>query len=499
MNVTALHVDREEQATFGLQLEREGRITNQEHRLKRRDGSVVWCLVNAVVSRDGERPAIVDCTLVDLTDRRFLQAQLRQAQKMEAIGQLAGGVAHDFNNLLTAILGYCDLVLADLPATSRMAGDVGQIQAAGERARDLTQQLLAFSRKQVTHPQVVNIRSAVARFDGLVPRLLGEHIQVTTQVPPDLWNVRVDPSQIEQILLNLAVNASDAMPEGGRLAIETRNVELDAEYTRGHPCCIPTGQYVMLAVSDTGAGMSPAVQAHAFEPFFTTKPIGKGTGLGLSTVYGIVKQSSGYIWIYSEEGHGTTFKIYFPRVDAQERPQETAEKQLDGTRHRNRAARGRRGSRSRACRGRARTQRLSRSSSRAPQRRRSTIASTPGRTFDVLVTDVMMPNMSGPQLARRLRELRPDLNVLFMSGYTANAIVDQGLLEPGAPFLSKPFSPTSLALAVRSVLDGHPNSEIPKRSGPDQAAAPSRPRRPVTVAETRQLTSCRRMAPAHCA
>jgi PAS domain S-box-containing protein len=484
VNVTALHADRDEQGTFALQLEREGRITNLEHRLKRRDGSVVWCLVNAVVSRDGERPAIVDCTLVDLTDRRFLQAQLRQAQKMEAIGQLAGGVAHDFNNLLTAILGYCDLVLADLPATSRMASDVGQIQAAGERARDLTQQLLAFSRKQVTHPQVVNIRSAVARFDGLVPRLLGEHVQVTTQVPADLWNVRVDPSQVEQILLNLAVNASDAMPEGGCLAIETRNVELDAEYTRGHPCCIPTGQYVMLAVSDTGTGMSPAVQTHAFEPFFTTKPIGKGTGLGLSTVYGIVKQSSGYIWVYSEEGHGTTFKIYFPRVNAEERPQEMAEKELDGSGTETvLLVEDEEGVRALA------EVVLERNGYKVLLARTAadaiTIASTPGRTFDLLVTDVMMPKMSGPQLARRLRELRPDLKVLFMSGYTANAIVDQRLLEPGAPFLSKPFSPTSLALAVRSVLDGRPNGEIPKRSGPDTAAVPSRARKPVTVVETR--------------
>jgi len=330
---------------------------------------------------------------------------------------------------------------------------------------------------------VVNIRSAVARFDGLVPRLLGEHVQVTTQVPSDLWNVRVDPSQVEQILLNLAVNASDAMPEGGCLAIETRNVELDAEYTRGHPCCIPTGQYVMLAVSDTGTGMSPAVQTHAFEPFFTTKPIGKGTGLGLSTVYGIVKQSSGYIWIYSEEGHGTTFKIYFPRVNAEERPQEIAEKQLDGSGTETvLLVEDEEGVRALA------EVVLERNGYKVLLARTAadaiTIASTPGRTFDLLVTDVMMPKMSGPQLARRLRELRPDLNVLFMSGYTANAIVDQGLLEPGAPFLSKPFSPTSLALAVRSVLDGRPNSEIPKRSGPDTAAVP-RARKPVTVVETR--------------
>jgi two-component system, cell cycle sensor histidine kinase and response regulator CckA len=484
VNTAALHVEREEQEAFRLELERNGRITNQELRLKRRDGSVIWCLVNAVVTRGAGRPSTVDCTLTDLTDRRFLQAQLRQAQKMEAIGQLAGGVAHDFNNLLTAILGYCDLVLADLPATSRMAGDVSQIQAAGERARDLTQQLLAFSRKQVMHPHVVNMRSALTRFSGLVPRLLGEHIQVTTQVSPDLWNVLIDPSQLEQILLNLAVNASDAMPEGGRLAIEAHNVQIDAGYARLHPCCVPMGQYVMLAVSDTGSGMSTAVQAHAFEPFFTTKPVGKGTGLGLSTVYGIVKQGNGYIWIYSEEGHGTTFKIYFPRVTAQERPQELAPKELDG-----------RGTETvllvedeDAVRALAEVV-LERNGYQVITARTAAdaigIASTAGRKFDVLVTDVMMPNMSGPQLERRLRELLPDLRVLFMSGYTANAIVDQGLLETGAPFLSKPFSPTSLALAVRAVLDGHPTNEIPNPSPPRKPPVRSRTGQPVKVLETR--------------
>ncbi len=477
VNTAALHVEREEHEAFRLELERNGHITNHELRLKRRDRSVVWCLVNAVITRPAGSPATIDCTLLDLTERRFLQAQLRQAQKMEAIGQLAGGVAHDFNNLLTAILGYCDLVLVDLPATSRMASDVGQIQAAGQRARDLTQQLLAFSRKQVMHPHVVNLRSALTRFGGLVPRLLGEHIQVTTAVPPDLWNVLIDPSQMEQILLNLSVNASDAMPEGGRLAIETQNVELDADYARLHPSAAP-GQYVLLSVSDTGSGMCPAVQARAFEPFFTTKPIGKGTGLGLSTVYGIVKQCHGHVWIYSEEGHGTTFKIYFPRVTAQERLPEPALIEADG-----------RGAETvllvedeDAVRELAEVV-LERSGYQVITARTAAdalaIASTPGRTFDVLVTDVMMPNMTGPQLARRLRELRPELNVLFMSGYTANAILDQGLLETGVPFLSKPFSPTSLALAVRAVLDGLPTHEIPASAASRKPGEGPRTRPPV--------------------
>ena len=445
LNAGSLHVVQEEQDAYRRELVRDGHITNQELRFKRRDGSVVWCLVNAMITRAAGRPPTVDCTLTDLTDRRFLQTQLRQAQKMEAIGQLAGGVAHDFNNLLTAILGYCDLVLADLPAASRMAADVCQIQAAGERARDLTQQLLAFSRKQATRPQVVNLKSALGRFGGLVPRLLGEHIQVTTHVPPDLWNVLVDPSQLEQILLNLTVNSSDAMAEGGRLTIETHNVELDAEYAGLHRPSVTPGQYVLLAVSDTGAGMSAAVQSHAFEPFFTTKPPGKGTGLGLSTVYGIVKQSRGYIWIYSEEGHGTTFKIYFPRIIAQERLPEPVSKEQDG-----------RGSETvllvedeDAVRSLAEVV-LQRNGYQVISARNASDALTivtSGRKVDVVVTDVMMPNMSGPQLARQLHEIRPEIMVLYMSGYTANAIVDQGLIETGSAFLSKPFSSTSLALA----------------------------------------------------
>jgi two-component system cell cycle sensor histidine kinase/response regulator CckA len=463
-NAAALHVEKKDFEAFNRELERDRCITHRELRLKRRDGSVIWCQVNATVTGGaGGRPATVDCTLIDLTDRRFLQAQLRQAQKMEALGQLAGGVAHDFNNLLTAILGYCDLVLVDLPAGSRMAGDVGQIQAAGERARDLTQQLLTFSRKQTLRPDVLNIRTALARFDGLVPRLLGEHIQVSTHVATDLWNVRIDPSQLEQILLNLAVNASDAMPQGGRLTIETHNVELDLEYGRLHPCCVPLGPYVMLAMSDTGTGMSAAVRAHAFDPFFTTKPVGKGTGLGLSTVYAIVKQNGGYVWIYSEEGHGTSFKIYFPRVAAEETRHEPAPSEEIG-----------RGSETvllvedeEAVRALAQVV-LERSGyevlSASNGAEAIGIAASEDRPIHVLLSDVVMPLMSGAQLARRLREMRPELDVLFMSGYTANAIVDQGLLEAGAPFLSKPFSPTSLTLAVRSVLDGNPDIRIPRAS-----------------------------------
>jgi two-component system cell cycle sensor histidine kinase/response regulator CckA len=480
INTSALHVEPKEHEAFSRELERHGRITHRELRLKRRDGSIIWCLVNAAVSHAaGNRPATVDCTLIDLTDRRFLQAQLRQAQKMEALGRLAGGVAHDFNNLLTAILGYCELVLIDLPTGSRMAVDVGHIQAAGERARDLTQQLLVFSRKQALRPDVVNIRTALARFDGLVPRLLGEHIQVTTHVPPDLWNVRIDPSQLEQILLNLAVNASDAMPRGGRLTMETHNVELDAQYVRLHPVVIP-GQYVLLVMSDTGSGMSPAVRAHAFEPFFTTKPVGKGTGLGLSTVYGIVKQNGGYIWIYSEEGHGTSFKIFLPRVDAQEQPKEPAAKEAEG-----------RGTETvllvedeDAVRALAQVV-LERNGYEVLSARTAAeaigIAGSEGRLIHVLLTDVVMPLMSGPELARRLREIRPGLNVLFMSGYTANAIVDQGLLESGAPFLSKPFSPSSLALAVRGVLDGHSNATIPESSERGTPRRRPQARKPVSV------------------
>ena len=253
---------------------------------------------------------------MDVTAARTLEDQLSQAQKMEAIGQLAGGVAHDFNNLLTAILGYGFVVLDSLEASDPRRGDVNEIIGAGQRAAELTKQLLAFSRKQVLQPKHVNLNALVSRTSSLLRRLIGEHIQLVTALNSDVGTVKADPGQIEQIIINLAVNARDAMPAGGRLLIETSNVELDDTYLYGHASVRP-GPYVMIAVSDQGIGMDDATKRRLFEPFFTTKEQGKGTGLGLATVYGIVKQSGGYIWVYSEPDHGATFKVYFPRAEGE--------------------------------------------------------------------------------------------------------------------------------------------------------------------------------------
>jgi PAS domain S-box-containing protein len=377
--------------------------------------------------------------------------QLRQSQKMEAVGQLAGGIAHDFNNLLTAITGYSELSLRRLQAEDPLHRNIQEIKKAGERAASLTRQLLAFSRKQVLQPKVLALNSIISDVEKMLRRLIGEDIELRTVLEPQLGSVKADPGQIEQVLLNLAVNARDAMPHGGKLTIETGNVYLDWEYAAQHIAVKP-GHYVMVAVSDTGCGMDEKTQARIFEPFFTTKEAGKGTGLGLSTVYGIVKQSGGNIWVYSEVGQGTTFKVYLPRVDeGAEEYKRSAEPEeaLQGTgvillaedEHMVRklarevlemcgykvleAANG--GDALLTC-----------------ERHKEPI--------DLLVTDVIMPEMGGRELSSRLGQLRPEMKVLYMSGYTDNAIVHQGVLDEEANFIQKPFSPQTLASKVREVL-----------------------------------------------
>jgi len=390
----------------------------------------------------------------DVTERVQLEQQLRQAQKMEAVGRLAGGIAHDFNNILTAITGYADLLLEDLAASDPRRDDAVEIRKAADRAAGLTRQLLAFSRQQVLQPRVLDLNALVSELEKMLRRLLGEDVALATRLDPTLAHVRADPGQLEQVVMNLAVNARDAMPEGGKLTIETANIELDDVYARDHYPARP-GAYAMLAVSDTGTGMTNEVKAHLFEPFFTTKEKGKGTGLGLATVYGIVKQSGGYIWAYSERGHGTSFKIYLPRVT------ETTDGVPERTQQRARPAHG--------------TETVLVAEDEAPvrtvarqvlERHGYTVLEAPSAeaALDIvarysgpvhlLLTDVIMPGMSGPDLAKRLAALRPEVRVVYMSGYTDDAIVRHGMLEPGVVYVQKPFTPDALARKIREVLDG---------------------------------------------
>ena len=385
-------------------------------------------------------------------ERAALEEQLRQSQKMEAIGRLAGGVAHDFNNLLTIVSGYSELLLERLDQEDPMRPHIEEIKKAGDRAASLTRQLLAFSRKQVMAPQVVDLNRVVAGMNRMLQRLIGEDVELVAICCDDLWRVKADPGQIEQVIMNLAVNARDAMPKGGRLTIETANVELDETYSQRHLAIAP-GPYVMLAVSDTGDGMDTATQARVFEPFFTTKEQGKGTGLGLATVYGIVKQSGGYIWLYSEPGEGATFKIYLPRAEGkvpearktEERVQPTMGSETILVVEDDEAVRGFvRG----VLQSRGHTLLEAGNSNEA-----LSLLRTHQQPIQLLLTDVVMPQMSGRELAQQLLALQPKMKVLFMSGYTDNAVVQHGALEPGTNFLQKPFSPERLMRKVREILD----------------------------------------------
>ena len=391
--------------------------------------------------------------LRDISERRKLEEQLRQAIKMEAIGRLAGGVAHDFNNLLTVITGYAELALISLNSRDQLSEDLQEIQNAADRASGLTRQLLAFSRKQTQQSKVLNLNDIITELHKMLRRIIGEDIHLETIPEPDLGSVNADPGQIEQIIVNLAVNARDAMPDGGKLTIETQNVELDEEYVSTHTGVIP-GSYVMLAISDTGCGMTEETKSQIFDPFFTTKKEGEGTGLGLSTVYGIVKQSGGNIWIYSELEKGTTFKIYLPMVsekaekfslseDIYEMPRGTETvlvvEDEDGVRRL-------------ACRV-------------LKQQGYTVLEARTGedaylmchkheKPVDLVLTDVIMPNMGGAELVEKLRELWQDFKVLYMSGYTANTIAHRCVLDQDEPYLQKPFRPIDIAWKVRRVLDG---------------------------------------------
>ncbi len=416
-----------------------------------KDGQVRWVDFTAsTILYKGETAGLG--TAVDITERKLLEEQLVQSQKMEAIGRLAGGVAHDFNNILTAITGYTDLILADLPDDSPIRDDLLEIKKSATRAASLTRQLLAFSRRQIMQPRVLNLNTILSDLRKMLERLIGEDIQLEMILSPAVGHVKADPAQMEQVVLNLAVNARDAMPDGGKLIIETADVELDQDYAATHAGVEP-GPYVMLAVTDTGMGMDEETLNHIFEPFFTTKEVGKGTGLGLSTVYGIVKQSGGHIWVYSEPGEGTTFRIYLPRVPTpEEQPFEAKAKR--GTL---------RGSEKVLL---VEDEEIVRQLGETVLKRfgyQVLSAKTPAealelarqhaREVDLIVTDVVMPEMNGAALVEKLQEYTPGAPVIFTSGYTSNAIVHKGVLDKGKEFLQKPYSPELLLQKVREVLD----------------------------------------------
>jgi len=383
-------------------------------------------------------------------ERSRYEERLRQSQKMEAIGNLAGGIAHDFNNMLSVILGYTDLARTALAGDDPVRLDLDEVMTAAERAKNLTSQLLTFSRKQVLRAQVLDLNSVLRGVRGMLEPLLGGAVELGLSLTEPLAAIKADQGQLEQVIMNLVVNARDSMPNGGKLTLETANVELDPSYAASHPG-VTTGRYVLLAVSDSGIGMERAVLDRCFEPFFTTKREGKGTGLGLATVFGIVRQSGGHIAVYSEPGHGTTFKTYFPETTERpemrevlltQKPPGGAEtvllvEDLDSVRALSDAVLTRRGYRVLAASGGEEALRL---------------AGEHAGTIHLLVTDVVMPRMTGPELATRIAALRPNIKVLFMSGYTDGAIVEHGLLPVGSEFLQKPAAPAALLDRVRKLL-----------------------------------------------
>jgi len=419
---------------------------------KRKDGGLLTVQLNVRAVRNAARQVEYYETFVrDVTEQRRLQQQVLQSQKMEAVGRLAGGIAHDFNNLLTVITSYSDLLLEDLGKDDPKRDDVEQVRKAAEGAASLTRQLLAFSRQQVLAPRVVSLNAVVDSLQKILRRVIGEDVELATALAPDLGAVKADVGQLEQVLMNLTVNARDAMPTGGKLTIETANVEHDPAYARAREGAA-VSRFVMLAVTDTGVGMDEATKARIFEPFFTTKEAGKGTGLGLATVYGIVNQSGGFIWVYSEPGNGTSFKIYLPRVDAPAegvkaagsvsvpRGTETVLLVEDAA----------------AVRAVAKQvlQRQGYTVLEAPHGEAALhLAQKHRGPIHLLLTDVVMPVLSGRRLAEQLAPLRPDMKVLYASGYTDDSVVRHGILESGTAYLQKPFTPDSLARKVREVLD----------------------------------------------
>lgn len=447
------YVDPNSRAELKRMLAKQGIVVGYECEVYRKDRSKIWVIENIRVICDQNGTLLhYEGSIEDITERKTLEDQLRQSQKLEAVGMLAGGIAHDFNNLLTAITGYSALTLMQLKAEDPLRQNIEEVKKAADRAAALTRQLLAFSRKQVLQLRILNLNEVISELEKMLQRLIGEDIGLRTVLEADLGAIKGDPGQIEQIIMNLAVNARDAMPQGGKLTIETRNVYLDEDYAKHHIAVNP-GPYVLLAVSDNGLGMDEKIRAHIFEPFFTTKEKGKGTGLGLSTVYGIVNQLGGNIWVYSEVGQGTTFKIYLPRTDEgahEYKRSADTEKALQGVE----------------------TIVLAEDEEMVRKLARRVLEIYGYQVLEVanggaailvcerhkgpihlLITDVIMPEMSGVELATRLTRLHPEMKVLYMSGYTDNNIAHRGVLDEGENFIQKPFSTDALARKVREILD----------------------------------------------
>lgn len=429
-----------------------GSSATAQVRYRHKNGS--WRWIEALGTNMLEDPNVraVVINYRDITERRLLLQQLFQAQKMEAVGQLAGGVAHDFNNLLTAILGYSDMAMEKLPPHSAARRYTAEIKKAGERAAALTRQLLAFSRLQVMAPQVIDLNAVVADLSKMLRRLIGEDVRLVTIPGANLGHIKVDPTQMEQVIMNLAVNARDAMPSGGKLIVETCNVSL-AETVTAEGVRVKSGDYVLMEVSDTGTGMEANTKAHIFDPFFTTKEKGKGTGLGLSTVYGIIKQSSGYIWVSSELGQGTTFKIYLPAVEeslSAPKSQTAHEHKQMGTEtvlvvEDEDAVRILLGKLLRNMGYHVLEAELAQDALDLAKKYRKTI--------HLLLTDIAMPRMNGPQLARQIKDLHPETTVLFMTGYAGNKVGSTSVLDENDDFIHKPFTADALGQKIRHILD----------------------------------------------
>ena len=426
-----------------------------QYRMRHKDGSwrVIESRASAILDAQGKVSNLVIVNR-DVSERRQLEEQFRQAQKMEAVGRLSGGVAHDFNNLLGVIIGYAEFLQERLEPENTLRGSVDEILKAGKRAASLTRQLLAFSRQQVLDPKVLDLNAAVSDMEKMLRRLISEDIELTTLLSPNLGRIKADQGQLEQVLMNLAVNARDAMPSGGKLVIETENTVMDEKFVKRYPYPVQPGPYVSLTVTDNGIGMDAETKARAFEPFFTTKEKGKGTGLGLSTVYGVVKQSGGYIDIYSSPGAGTTFKIYLPRIDEaaikSEKPSRGAVSSFEGTE----------------------TILLAEDETSLRTLTRTTLELCGYKVLEakdgvealevserhpgpiqLLLTDIVIPGMGGRALAQELTIRRPEIRVVYMSGYTGQAVGAQGPVEPGSDFLPKPFTREILTRKVREALD----------------------------------------------